>query len=270
VAFVGDLEQNIGRLAEMGYDGVELGIRDPRAMDAGALETMLARHGMVCPVISTGQAWIEERLSFTSPDASVRAAAVERIRQHLALAASLDTMPPPTSHPMVMLGLIRGRRTAGVAEEQMMAWLVEALRECAAASAGTGVRIVIEPINRFEADFTHSAGDGLDLLERVGYDHVGLILDTFHMNIEEPSIEESIRLTGPRLFHFHLSDSNRWYPGAGHVDFASVVHTLAGMGYDGFLSGEFMAKPDPETAARRMIEHMRPILSQTGFTGFTG
>jgi sugar phosphate isomerase/epimerase len=171
---------------------------------------------------------------------------------------------------MVMLGLIRGRRTAGVAEDQMMAWLVEALRECAAASAGTGVRIVIEPINRFEADFTHSAGDGLDLLERVGYDHVGLILDTFHMNIEEPSIEESIRLTGPRLFHFHLSDSNRWYPGAGHVDFASVVHTLAGMGYDGFLSGEFMAKPDPETAARRMIEHMRPILSQTGFTGFTG
>jgi sugar phosphate isomerase/epimerase len=145
----------------------------------------------------------------------------------------------------------------------MMAWLVEALRECAAASAGTGVRIVIEPINRFEADFTHSARDGLELLERVGYDHVGLILDTFHMNIEEPSIEESIRLTGPRLFHFHLSDSNRGHPGAGHIDFASMVRTLADMGYDGFLSGEFMAKPDPETAARRMIEHMRPILRET-------
>ena len=262
VAFVGDLERNIGRLAAMGFAGVELGIRDPRAMDAAGLEIMLARHGMVCPVISTGQAWIEERLSFTSPDASVRAAAVERIRQHLALAASLNTMPPPTSHPMVMLGLIRGRRTEGVAEEQMMAWLVEALRECAAVSAGTGVRIVIEPINRFEADFTHSARDGLDLLERVGYDHLGLILDTFHMNIEEPSVEESIRLVGPRLFHFHLSDSNRWYPGAGHVNFASVVRTLADMGYDGFLSGEFMAKPDPVTAARRMIEHMRPILRE--------
>jgi len=161
---------------------------------------------------------------------------------------------------MVMLGLIRGRRTAGVSDEQAMAWLVEALRECAAASAGTGVRIVIEPINRFEADFTLSARDGLELLARIGYDHVGLILDTFHMNIEEPSIEESIRLVGPRLFHFHLSDSNRWHPGAGHIDFASVVRTLADMGYEGFLSGEFMAKPDAETAAQRMIEYMRPIL----------
>jgi 5-keto-L-gluconate epimerase len=260
VAFVGDLDRNIGRLAQMGYDGVELGIRDPQAMDAAELEAMLARHGLLCPVISTGQAWIEERLSFTGPDPAVRIAAVERIRQHIALAASLNTMPAPASHPMIMLGLIRGKRTEGISDDQAMMWLDECLRECAAASTDTGVRLVIEPINRFEADFIHSARDGMALLERVGYDHVGLILDTFHMNIEEPSIEESMCLVGARLFHFHLSDSNRWHPGAGHIDFASVVRTLADMGYDAFLSGEFMAKPDAETAARRMIEHMRPLL----------
>jgi sugar phosphate isomerase/epimerase len=252
VAFVGDLERNIGRLAQMGYDGVELGIRDPQSMDASELEAMLARYGMICPVISTGQAWIEERLSFTSPDSKVREAAIERIRQHIALAARMKTM--------VMLGLIRGKWEEGVAHEQAMAWLVEALRECASVSSHVGVRLVIEPINRFEADFIHSARDGMALLDRVGYDHVGLILDTFHMNIEEPSIEESIRLVGPRLYHFHLSDSNRWHPGAGHIDFVRVVRTLADMGYRGFLSGEFMAKPDAETAARRMIEHMRPLL----------
>jgi 5-keto-L-gluconate epimerase len=256
VAFVGDLERNLGRLAQMGYDGVELGIRDPRAMDAAELRAMLARHGLVCPVISTGQAWIEERLSFTSPDAKVREAAVDRIRQHIALAARMNTM--------VMLGLIRGKWVEGVAHEQAMTWLVEALRECASASGRAGVRLVIEPINRFEADFIHSARDGLALLERIGADDVGLILDTFHMNIEEPSIEESIRLVGSRLYHFHLSDSNRWHPGAGHIDFASVVCTLADMGYEGFLSGEFMAKPDAETAAQRTIEHMRPLLQRIG------
>jgi sugar phosphate isomerase/epimerase len=260
VAFVGDLDRNIGRLAQMGYDGVELGIRDPQAMNAAELEVLLARHGLVCPVISTGQAWIEERLSFTSPDLKVREAAVERIRQHIALAARMNTLPGAAGHPMVMLGLIRGKRTEGVSDEQAMAWLVEALQVCASVSSRAGVRLVIEPINRFEADFIHSARDGLALLERVGYDHVGLILDTFHMNIEEPSIEESMRLVGPRLFHFHLSDSNRWHPGAGHIDFAGVVRILADMGYDDFLSGEFMAKPDAETAARRMIEHMRPLL----------
>jgi sugar phosphate isomerase/epimerase len=264
VAFVGDLDQNMGRLAQMGYDGVELGIRDPLAMDAAELEAMLARHGLVCPVISTGQAWIEERLSFTSPDLKVREAAVERIRQHIALAASLNTMPAPPSHPMIMLGLIRGKRTEGVSDEQAMAWLVEALRECASVSGRAGVRLVIEPINRFEADFIHSARDGVALLERVGYDHVGLILDTFHMNIEEPSIGESMRLVGPRLFHFHLSDSNRWHPGAGHIDFSSVVRILADMGYGDFLSGEFMAKPDAETAALRMIEHIQPLLWEIG------
>jgi 5-keto-L-gluconate epimerase len=262
VAFVGDLDRNMGRLAQMGYDGVELGIRDPLAMDAAELEAMLARHDLVCPVISTGQAWIEERLSFTSPDPKVREAAVERIGQHIALAARMNTMSGTIEHPMVMLGLIRGRRTEGVSDDQVMAWLVEALRECASVSGRAGVQLVIEPINRFEADFIHSARDGLALLERVGYDHVGLILDTFHMNIEEPSIEESMRLVGPRLFHFHLSDSNRWHPGAGHIDFASVVRTLADMGYDGFLSGEFMAKPDAETAAQRMIEHMWPLLRE--------
>jgi sugar phosphate isomerase/epimerase len=256
VAFVGDLEQNMGRLARMGYDGVELGIRDPQAIDPAALSAMLAQHGLSCPVISTGQAWIEEELSFTSPDPKVRQAAVERISQHIALAAKMNTM--------VMLGLIRGKWVEGVSHEQAMAWLIEALRECAAVSGRAGVRLVIEPINRFEADFIHSARDGLALLERVGFDHVGLILDTFHMNIEEPSIEESIRLVGPRLFHFHLSDSNRWHPGAGHIDFAGVVRTLAGMGYDGFLSGEFMAKPDPQTAALRTVEHMRPLLDEVG------
>jgi sugar phosphate isomerase/epimerase len=53
VAFVGDLDRNMGRLAQMGYDGVELGIRDPHAMDAAVLEALLARHGLVCPAIST-------------------------------------------------------------------------------------------------------------------------------------------------------------------------------------------------------------------------
>ncbi len=257
VAFVGDLEHTLGRLAQMGFDGVELGIRDPQGLDAAALRAMLARHGLACPAISTGQAWIEERLSLTSPDERVRRAASERIHRHITLAAA---MAGPAGPPMVMLGLIRGKRSEGVSDAQALAWLVEALRECAAVSGRVGVRLVIEPINRFEADFIHSAREGLALLERVGCDHMGLILDTFHMNIEEPSIEESIRLVGSRLFHFHVSDSNRWYPGAGHVDFAGVVRALAQIGYDGYLSGEFMARPDAETAARRMIAHMRPLL----------
>jgi len=98
--------------------------------------------------------------------------------------------------------------------------------------------------------------EGLALIEAVGADNFGLLLDTFHMNIEEPSIEESIRQAGNRIFHFHVADSNRWYPGAGHLDFRSILSTLKDIGYQGFVSGEFLPKPDAETAARKAIEYL--------------
>ena len=63
----------------------------------------------------------------------------------------------------------------------------------------------------------------MELIERVGAPNLGLLLDTFHMNIEEPFIEDSIRQAGDCIFHFHVADSNRWHPGAGHLDFASCL-----------------------------------------------
>ena len=253
IAFAGDFERTAARLAELSYDGAELQIRDPRAIDVSALKAVLARHGLALPVIATGLAWTEDRLSFTDLDPAVRAAAVARIKAQIDLAVELETM--------VMLGLIRGRHAGRVSREQADPWLLAALAECAEYSAPLGVRIVIEPIDRFEVDQIHSTQDGLALLHQLGYAHVGLVLDTFHLNIEDVSFEESIRQAGPRLFHFHLSDSNRGYPGAGHIDFASIIRTLREIGYTGFVSGEFMPWPDAATAARRCIEHMRPLLT---------
>ncbi len=79
------------------------------------------------------------------------------------------------------------------------------------------------------------------------------------MNIEEPNIEESIHLCGKRIFHFHVADLNRWYPGAGHLDFKSILSSLHSSGYKGFVSGEFLAQPDADTAASQGIAHLRAI-----------
>lgn len=79
------------------------------------------------------------------------------------------------------------------------------------------------------------------------------------MNIEEPSIEESIRTCGDRIFHFHVADSNRWYPGAGHLDFRSIFETLYATGYTGFVSGEFMPNPDANISAQRAIKYLRGL-----------
>ena len=203
------------------------------------------------PATGTGQAWGEERLSFTSNDPDVRRAAIERIKSHIPLAARFNAA--------VILGLIRGISPQGQTHEQSMAYLVEALQECSAAAAPHGVKYALEPLNRYETDLIHTVADGLDLIERVGADNFGLLLDTFHMNIEEPSIEESIRNCGDRIFHFHVADSTRWHPGAGHLDFGSILDTLFDTGYEGWVSGEFMPVPDAETGAQRAIAYLNAL-----------
>ena len=251
VAFKGDFEANVAKIASWGYDGVELAVRDPKLVNAGQLERVVAEKSLVVPAIGTGQAWGEEGLSFTSSDPAVRAAAIERIKSHVPLAAHLDAI--------VILGLIRGITPEGQTHEQSMEYLVEAIQECATAAEGTDVRFALEPMNRYETDLIHTAADGLELIRRVGADNFGLLLDTFHMNIEDADIGESIRTCGDRIFHFHVADSNRWYPGAGHLDFGSILGDLEETGYQGFVSGEFMPKPDADTAAEHGIPHLRNL-----------
>ncbi len=251
VAFKGDLEASVAKIAGWGYDGVELAIRDPRLVDADEIARLVSTHGLVVPAIGTGQAWGEEGLSFTSDDAAIRQAAIDRISTHVPLAARLGAV--------VILGLIRGITPEGQTHQRSMEYLVEGIQACAATASGAGVRFALEPLNRYETDLIHTVAEGLELVERVGADNFGLLLDTFHMNIEEPDIVASIGSCGDRLFHFHVADSNRWYPGAGHLDFRGVLEALSDTGYQGFVSGEFMPRPDPDTAAARCIAHLRSL-----------
>jgi len=251
LAFKGDFETNVAKIATWGYDGVELAIRDPRLVAADELERVVSAHGLVVPAIGTGQAYGEEGLSFSDPHESVRGRAIERIIDQINLASTLGAV--------VIVGLIRGRVVEGVGRERAMDWLVAALQECLEEAARRDVRLALEPLNRYETQLINTVAEGLNLIERVGADNFGLLLDTFHMNIEEPVIKESIRACGDRIFHFHVADSNRWYPGAGHLDFECILDTLFATGYEGFVSGEFMALPDADTSAERSIAYLRQI-----------
>ncbi|MBW2327876.1 MAG: sugar phosphate isomerase/epimerase [Deltaproteobacteria bacterium] len=251
VTFKGDFNANIAKIADWGYDGVELAIRDPKLVDVDELDRMISNYGLKVPAIGTGQAWGEEGLSFTSDDPDVRKAAIERIKSHIPLAKHFDAV--------IILGLIRGITPKEQTHEQSMSYLVEALQECAAEAALHNVKYALEPINRYETDLIHTVEEGLELIERVGAANFGLLLDTFHMNIEEPEMEESIRVCGERIFHFHVADSNRWYPGSGHLNFKSILSVLFATGYQGYVSGEFMPIPDSDTAAAMSIDYLRQI-----------
>jgi len=214
---------------------------------------IVAEAGLEVPAIGTGQAYVEEGLSFTSPDPKVRARAIARIQAQADCAAYFGAQ--------VIIGLIRGRLVEGVSREQAMEWLVAALRECAGYAAQREVWLNFEPLSRLDSNLVNTVDEALLLLEEVGAPNLGLLLDTFHMNIEEPSICASLVRAGGHITHVHVSDSNRWYPGAGHVDFAGIVATLEALNYNGYLSAEILPLPDSDTCAARAIAHMRPLLA---------
>jgi sugar phosphate isomerase/epimerase len=251
VAYKGDFEHNVEKIAAYGYDGIELAVRDPALIDSQAVMRAVSSRGLVIPAIGTGQAWGEDRLSFTDPDPQIRQKAVDRISAHIRLAKEAGAV--------LIIGLVRGVLQPGVSASQAREWMLAGFGSSTAAARTAGVRIALEPLNRYETPLINTAREALEFLDRLGADNLGLLLDTFHMNIEEPSIEESIRICRGRIFHFHVADSNRWYPGAGHLDFAGSLQTLLATGYDGFVSGEFMAKPEADLAARKAADFLRGL-----------
>jgi sugar phosphate isomerase/epimerase len=161
---------------------------------------------------------------------------------------------------IVNIGRLRGR----------LAWLgpvpdpkkiaIERIHTVADYAAQKGVRITLEPINRYETDFLFSAKDSLEFVDQVGCDNVGLMLDLFHMNIEDESIEEGLKMAGERLWHVHIADSNRHYPGSGHLCYKAIFETLNQMKYAGYVSAELLPLPDPDTAAAKTITFLKKWL----------
>jgi sugar phosphate isomerase/epimerase len=252
VAVRGGWESAAAHLAGLGYDGVELAIRDPAVIDLGRVEAVVREAGLLVPALGTGQAYLRDGLSLSSVDADTRRQAAERVTAHVHAAQRLGSL--------VIVGLIRGRTEGGI--EATVGRFLEGLRPVLDAAASVGVRLVTEPINRYESDFLATVEETLAVIDRSGAPHLGVLADTFHMNIEEASIEDALVAAGPRLWHVHTADSNRWAPGYGHLDFRAIADALHRMGYTGFLSAEILPKPDPGEAAARMLRTLRPLVGR--------
>ena len=214
--FSGDLHHNLSVLKQMGYTGAELAIRDPKQIDLPSLSALVSELGLAVPAIGTGQAWNDEGLSFTASDPSIRQAAIERIKSHLPLAAHFDAV--------VIIGLIRGVLKPGDSHEQAMEWLRSALKDCSQAAEDAGVRLALEPINRYETSLINTVAQGMDLIDAVGSQNFGLLLDTFHMNIEEPSLKTACACA-MNVFSIFMSLIQTAGLLAG-TDFPSILRTL--------------------------------------------
>jgi sugar phosphate isomerase/epimerase len=249
----GTWDEKLAKAAALGVDGLELMTADPAALDAAGMRAGLEQHGLAVAAVGSGALAFATGLTLLHAERQKAALARERLRQMIAFAAAVGA-------PLVTVGSLRGRLAnagAGAREE-----LAQALREAAAYAQTHSVRLALEPLNRYESDVVNTVEQGLEFLQEVGHPALGLVLDTYHINIEERSWTEPFRRAAAagRLLHVHLGDNNRLPPGQGLIDFRAIVATLTEIGYNCFLSAELLARPDPDTAARATVEAMKPLL----------
>jgi len=252
LAFQGNPEDHFQKLKTLGYDGVELAIRDPSLLNWDHLEVEVKTSGLNVPAIGTGQAYVEEGLRLSSPSAAVRKRAIERIKSHILLAKRFRAA--------VIIGLIRGKVEKNENFREGYEWMMESLKACCEEAEKENVSLWIEPLNRYETNLVNTLEEGKRVIEELAAKNLALLADTFHMNIEEKSIEESLKISIPYLKHIHLADSNRWAPGYGHIDFRMILNILSAIQFEGFLSFEILPKPNPEEAAKSAIHFLRSLI----------
>jgi sugar phosphate isomerase/epimerase len=112
------------------------------------------------------------------------------------------------------------------------------LSELCKFAADNGVRLVLEPLNRYSTPYCTTARDAVRVVNLVGDNSLGILLDTFHMNIEEDSFEGAVESAGGLLGHTHFADNNRKMPGFGHIDFRTIMKSLRKIGYERYVSFE--------------------------------
>ncbi|SDI69660.1 sugar phosphate isomerase/epimerase family protein [Aliiruegeria lutimaris] len=125
----------------------------------------------------------------------------------------------------------------------------------ARAARSHGLKLGLEPCNRYETHIMNTGADGRAFCEAVGADNVFIHIDTYHMNIEEVSYAQGFRDCGPFLGYVHLSESNRGAPGAGTIDWEQVYGALVEVGFDGITTLESMNYVHPAIASALAIWH---------------
>ena len=251
----GDWKDAARFMSSLGYDGIELAIRNPNDVDISALQAVLEKHRLKLAAIGTGQAYFDENISLSDDDKKQRAKAVTRLKDHIDLAGSFD------AH--VIVGLIRGHLGKEPADrEKRFSYFQESVTEVLEYANKKNITIIIEPVNRYECDYFNRAEEIRNFISESGYTNMGILLDTFHMNIEEKSLYDTIMESHPFVKHIHIADSNRWYPGAGHIAFPEIIKALKEIDYKGYLSGEMLPLPDLNTAIKKHIEEMKEVLNE--------
>jgi D-psicose/D-tagatose/L-ribulose 3-epimerase len=232
------------KLKKTGYDGVELPIFEGDAAHYKSLRKELDKQGLA----ATAVACMTPEANPISPDASVRKAAVDRLKWLIEMTSILggDILAGPYHSPLAVFS-----GNGPTADEKK--WAVEVLRQAAEVAQQAKVRLAIEYLNRFECYFLTTAADAKALVKEVNHPSFASMYDTFHANIEERDIPKTIKEFSGSFIHVHISENDRGTPGKGHVHWDETFKALREVKYDGWLTIEAFGRALPALAAATKV-----------------
>jgi D-psicose/D-tagatose/L-ribulose 3-epimerase len=257
------IAERVPQAAQLGYDVVEFPLEEPGGFDYEMAARRLDDHGLDASLVAA----MDESRDLLHDDRAVRENAREYVRACVDAADALgaDRVVGP-----LYSAVGRTWRMSETERERGLERVVEQLQSLSSYARDHDVRLCVEPLNRFETSFLNTAGQAVELVDRVDHPNCRMLLDTFHMNIEEKSIPAAIRTAGDRLGHFHACGTDRGAPGNDHVDWTAVADALDDVGYDDQAVVESFT-PDVESIARaaaiwRPLEPSQDALAGDGLT----
>ncbi|MDZ4719931.1 MAG: sugar phosphate isomerase/epimerase family protein [Roseiflexaceae bacterium] len=232
------VETTIRRLAKYGYDSIEISYDSvalsPGAPGVKAVRQMLKDNGIGCygsiSLMFAGRDLIHS-------DPAARESSIEYLKGCIQMVADLD------GSTMSIVPSEVGKVKAMASPEEEWQWAIEGLKVVNDFARSVGVRVALEPLNRFETNFLNRHDQALLLAREVGPD-VGVCLDVYHMNQEDASMFKAIEAAGDRLFDLHVADNNRLACGMGALDWPQIIGTCKKIGYNGSLTVEFVPPLD--------------------------
>jgi D-psicose/D-tagatose/L-ribulose 3-epimerase len=238
------------RVAGLGFDVLEVCVEDTAGITADVLNAA-GREANVA--FSVCGAFGPDR-DLASADPEPQRNALEYIAFCAELAAAVGS--PHVCGPMYSAV---GKARLDDPDDRAAEWrrAVDNLKRAADHAGQLGIRLAIETLNRYETDMVNTVEQALELCSNVGADNVGLLLDTYHMNIEEKSLGGAIRVAGDRIFHFHSCENDRGTPGTGHVPWDDAFAALAEVGYGEQIVIESFTPKVKEIA--RAVSLWRPL-----------
>lgn len=247
---------NIRRAADQGFPAVEFLLNDPDECDVGMLEQAVKENGIELACLNTGYLASVLKYTLISEDRRIMEKAMDKLKKCINIAHRMNCF--------VGIGLFRGACISGKPVSYSKELLVDALKEASEYAKERNVDLAFEATNRFEINFINSTAEGIEIVERVGYDNLGMTLDLFHIYLEDRNMYEAIAMAKDHIKHMHFSDSDRWPAGFSHgeINFPALIQLLHAIGYDGYLSEGLVRAENADECARVTAGYLKNLIEK--------